>query len=161
MEVYEKIDKILKEQNISKREFAIRLRNLEPRLKTTGEAPSEKTIYGYLAGRISIAIELIPYISDALGIEEQILFNDTKNSRERFFNNFLQTATNKEIKILKEKFNLQEDCISNIKKSYLKLSKEELDSQVELISLLPYAPKVLQDKIIKKLKNMKKFTDLV
>ncbi len=95
MEVYEKIDKILKEQNISKREFAIRLRNLEPRLKTTGEAPSEKTIYGYLAGRISIAIELIPYISDALGIEEQILFNDTKNSRERFFNNFLQTATNK------------------------------------------------------------------
>jgi transcriptional regulator with XRE-family HTH domain len=77
MEVYERINKILKQQNLSKREFATRLRNLEPRLKTTGEAPNEKTIYGYLSGHTSIAIELIPYIADALGIEEQSLFTDT------------------------------------------------------------------------------------
>jgi len=161
MEVYEKINKILKDQNLSKREFSTRLRNLEPRLKSTGEAPTEKTIYGYLAGRISISIELIPYIADALGVDEQTLFSNTKNSRERFFQNFLKTATEKEITIIKEKFNLEEKLINFVREPNIGYINEQESIQNRLITLIPYAPEPLQIKLIKKLSNMKKFTESI
>jgi len=43
-------------------------------LISTGKAPSESTIYGYLNGRREIKIELIPYIAEVLNITEQELF---------------------------------------------------------------------------------------
>lgn len=159
MEVYEKINMILKNQNLSKREFATKLRNLEPRLKTTGEAPTEKTIYGYLSGRISISIELIPYIADALGVDEQTLFSNTNNSRERFFQNFLKTATEQEINIIKEKFNLEEKLINFVKEPKKSCLNEKESTQNKLITLIPFAPEPLQVKLVKKLSNMKKFTE--
>ena len=75
MEVYEKINFLLQEKNISKKKFADIFLSLEPKLRTTGEVPSRSSIYGYLSGRREIKLELIPYIAEALGIKEQELFN--------------------------------------------------------------------------------------
>lgn len=75
MEVFEKINYLINEKNMSKKEFADKFLSLNPRLRTTGEAPSYSSIYGYLSGRREIKIELIPYISEALNIKEQELFN--------------------------------------------------------------------------------------
>ncbi len=74
MEVANKINYLLKEKNISKREFATNLLSLEPRLSGTGKPPSESTVYGYLNGGREIKIELIPYIAEVLNIKEQELF---------------------------------------------------------------------------------------
>lgn len=74
VQVRDKINYILTEKSISKREFAKMLLDLEPRLTSTGKAPSESTIYGYLNGNREIKIELIPYIADVLGVQEQELF---------------------------------------------------------------------------------------
>ena len=60
MEVYENINRILLNRNITKRDFSKRLRAIEPKLKSTGEIPTEKAIYGYLHGRSNLKIELIP-----------------------------------------------------------------------------------------------------
>jgi transcriptional regulator with XRE-family HTH domain len=75
VEVWEKINYILAEKNISKKEFADKLTALEPKIKRTGETPSFHTILGYLYGKREIKIELIPYIAEALGVEEQELFS--------------------------------------------------------------------------------------
>ncbi len=75
MTVTEKINYLLVEKNMTKREFATKLLALEPRLESTGKAPSESTIYGYLNGGREIKIELIPYIAEVLGISEQELFS--------------------------------------------------------------------------------------
>ncbi|MBE0515659.1 helix-turn-helix transcriptional regulator [Sulfurimonas sp.] len=75
MEVFEKINYLISEKNLSKKEFADKFLSLNPRLRTTGEAPSYSSIYGYLSGRREIKIELIPYIAEALNVKEQELFN--------------------------------------------------------------------------------------
>lgn len=75
MEVYEKINYLLNEKNISKKKFADKFLSLNPRFRTTGEAPSYSSIYGYLSGRREIKVELIPYIAEALNIKEQELFD--------------------------------------------------------------------------------------
>lgn len=75
MEVFEKINYLINEKNMSKKEFADKFLSLNPRLRTTGEAPSYSSIYGYLSGRREIKIELIPYIAEALNVKEQELFN--------------------------------------------------------------------------------------
>ena len=60
---------------MTKREFATKLLELEPRLDGTGKPPSESTVYGYLNGGREIKIELIPYIAEVLNISEQELFS--------------------------------------------------------------------------------------
>jgi len=74
MEVYEKINYLLLEKSISKKEFADKLISLSPKLKATGTIPSLQTIYRYLNGQREIKIELIPYIAEVLNIPEQELF---------------------------------------------------------------------------------------
>ena len=74
MQVKDKINYLLEELNLSKRDFAQALLKLEPKLNSTGKAPSESTIYGYLNGGREIKIELVPYIAEVLGIKEQELF---------------------------------------------------------------------------------------
>ncbi|MDR1555140.1 MAG: hypothetical protein LBS39_03835 [Campylobacteraceae bacterium] len=74
MEVWEKINYILTEKSMSKKEFADKLVALEPKIKLIGETPSYYTILGYLYGKREIKIELIPYIAEVLEIEEQDLF---------------------------------------------------------------------------------------
>jgi len=75
LEVYEKINYLLNEKNMSKKKFADKFLSLNPRLRTTGEAPSYSSIYGYLSGRREIKVELIPYIAETLNVKEQELFN--------------------------------------------------------------------------------------
>lgn len=76
MEVWEKINYIIEEKGISKKEFIKAFLNLEPKLKSTGETPSASTINGYLYGQREIKIELIPYIAETLEITEQELFSN-------------------------------------------------------------------------------------
>lgn len=75
MNVADKINYLLEEKVMSKREFAQKLLSLNPIIERTGKAPSESTIYGYLNGGREIKIELIPYIAEALNIPEQELFS--------------------------------------------------------------------------------------
>lgn len=75
MEIVEKINFLLQEKNISKKEFAKKLSALSPKLYATGEIPSEQTIYRYLNGSREIKIELVPYITEVLGVSEQELFS--------------------------------------------------------------------------------------
>ena len=74
MDIVDKINYLLKEQGLTKKEFAHKLQLLEPRLRSTGNVPKEQTIYGYLNGKREIKIELIPYIAEVLNISEQELF---------------------------------------------------------------------------------------
>ncbi|MEA2049177.1 MAG: helix-turn-helix transcriptional regulator [Campylobacterota bacterium] len=75
MEIFEKINYLLKEKEITKRKFVTELLSLEPKLKSTSEIPTEQTIYRYLSGKREIKIELIPYIAEVLGVTEQELFS--------------------------------------------------------------------------------------
>ncbi len=74
MQVVEKINFLLQEKNMSKKEFAEKLKQLSPKLYATGDIPSEQTIYRYLNGSRELKIELIPYIAEILGVSEQELF---------------------------------------------------------------------------------------
>lgn len=134
MEVYEKINYILKQKQVTKRWFAKRLRELEPKLKSTGEIPTEKAIYGYLSGVSSVKIELIPYIAEVLHIDENELFSN----------------------------DFQYKLKSNV--SYVEESSTygAIDEDIKkLISLLPYAPKPLINKLITELETIKEFSDKI
>jgi len=74
MQVYEKINYLIEEKEIDKKDFIKQLIALEPKLKSTGEIPTEQTIYRYLNGKRELKIELIPYIADVLEINEGELF---------------------------------------------------------------------------------------
>lgn len=113
MEVYEKINFLLQEKNILKRDFVRKLLELEPKLKSTGETPTEQTVYRYLSGDRELKIELIPYIAEVLEIQEQELFNfdleyassyNYKKSKEmREIIDLLQYAPANIINVIKEK----------------------------------------------------------
>jgi len=75
MEFYEKVNHLIKEQNMTKKEFANKFFASNPRLRTTGEAPSLGSVYSYLNGKREIKVELIPYIAEVLGVSEQELFS--------------------------------------------------------------------------------------
>lgn len=74
METIDKINYLIKEKNLQKKDFTKMLQRLEPKLKSTGEIPSEQTIYGYLNGKRELKIELIPFIAEVLEVDEQELF---------------------------------------------------------------------------------------
>jgi transcriptional regulator with XRE-family HTH domain len=74
MQLYEKINYLLLEQSLSKKQFAQKFLALDPKLRTTGEPPSTASIYSYLIGKREIKVELIPYIAEALSVKEQELF---------------------------------------------------------------------------------------
>lgn len=75
MSIIEKINFLLQEKALSKKEFANNLRKLEPKLLATGDIPSEQTVYRYLNGSRELKVELIPYIAEVLGVNEQELFS--------------------------------------------------------------------------------------
>jgi len=74
VEIIDKINYLLKEKNLQKKDFVKMLQAIEPKLRSTGEVPSEQTIYGYLNGKRELKVELIPYIAEVLGVDEQELF---------------------------------------------------------------------------------------
>jgi transcriptional regulator with XRE-family HTH domain len=91
VKVVEKINYLIEEKELTKRDFAKKLLELEPILDSTGKAPHESTIYGYLNGGREIKIELIPYIAEVLGVNEQELFSSE-----------LEYSTNHNVKYSKE-----------------------------------------------------------
>ena len=126
-------------------------------MHSTGEIPTETTVYKYLNGRITIRIELISYIAEALRLTEQDLFTNNNKSRKKFFSTIIKTATQDEMKILKEKLELSNQLINFVSEPTIN-NTDTNSIKNELISLLPYAPIPLQLSIINKLKDIKEFT---
>jgi len=137
MEVYEIINLHLRENKISKKEFAQKLRSLEPKLKNTGEIPSEKSIYAYLSGRIGIKIELIPYIAEVLNIPEQLLFDDSSRVRKLYLKHILNSMTAKEREFLKSRLCDDKDTSNIVPK----------DRLLKIQDLLLYAPDIFLDEL--------------
>lgn len=125
MLVHEKINEILKQKNITKKEFADKLLNLNPILKSTGELPSKSTIYNFLSGVREIKADMIPYIASALDVYEQELFFEDEKSIVKFYQNILS---------------------NEISANYFVSSKSEKIQS--LINLCEYAPNPLIDRIV-------------
>lgn len=112
MNIIEKINFLLEEKGVGKKEFADKLRKLEPKLKATGEIPSEQTIYRYLNESRELKVELIPYISEVLEVTEQELFtfdleyacnyNYRQSKEVRAIIELLQYAPNEIVEHIKE-----------------------------------------------------------
>jgi transcriptional regulator with XRE-family HTH domain len=148
METFERINQLLKINKLSKKEFSKKLLALEPKLKNTGEIPSENTIYAYLNGRIGIKIELIPYIAEVLKIPEQLLFDDSAITRKMYLKHILATATNEE----------QEYIKSHLQNSPDKKFEKNKDNLNLVCELLKYAPEIFLDELKMTLKNYKDLT---
>jgi len=148
MEAYEKINLLLKEYKISKKDFAIKLRAIEPKLKSTFEIPSEKTIYAYLNGRIGLKIELIPYIAEVLQIPEQLLFDDSSRTRKIYLNHLLKNITSEEVELLKSRLCDEKQPISTVPK----------DRMHKIQDLLQYAPEMFLQQLENTLKEYKDLT---
>ena len=113
MTIINKINYLIEEKNLSKKEFVTILQSLEPKLNSTGNIPNEQTIYGYLNGKRELKVELIPYIAEVLEIKEQELFefdieysneyNYTKSKDAREILDLLQYLPNNAIKDLKSR----------------------------------------------------------
>ena len=145
MEVYEKINLLIQEKKLSKKDFSDKLRNLEPKLNSTLEIPSEKSIYAYLNGRIGIKIELIPYIAEVLEIPEQLLFDDSSRTRKIYLKHILQNASSEEKEFIKSKVCQEQTSKINIPK----------DRFHKIQDLLVYAPEIFLDNLESTLKNYK------
>ena len=148
METFERINQLLKINKLSKKEFSKKLLALEPKLKNTGEIPSENTIYAYLNGRIGIKIEVIPYIAEVLKVPEQLLFDDSAITRKMYLKHILATATNEE----------QEYIKSHLQNSPDKKFEKNKDNLNLVCELLKYAPEIFLDELKMTLKNYKDLT---
>ncbi len=142
MEIFELINKILEEKKISKREFAQKLIALEPKSNRTGETISENIVYSCLSGHTAIKAYLIPYISDVLGVPEQVFFEENKKTRMRLLKYLLKNLSKEE---------------ENYIKIALNKNKNE-DIQSEILELLKYAPQPMLVKIKNSLKEIKNIT---
>jgi len=102
----------------------------------------------------SIKADLIPYIAKVLGVIEQEIFDNSDTARKKCFKYFLENATQEELEYFSKFINSQ---INNIHINYGKIVMNSNEN--ELTKLLEYAPKLLLDKLIKKLKEIKKFVE--
>lgn len=148
MEVYERISLLLREKKLNKKSFALKLISLNPKLKSTGEIPTIKTVYAYLAGRISIKIELIPYIAEVLEVPEQVLFDDSSRARKICLKHILQNISSEEKELVKSKVCSEQSSKINIPK----------DRFHKINDLLVYAPEIFLENLESTLKNYKDLT---
>jgi transcriptional regulator with XRE-family HTH domain len=148
MEVYEKINLLIKEKNINKKSFAEQLIKLEPKLKSTGEIPTVKAIYAYLNGKIAMKVELIPYIAEVLNIPEQLLFDDSLRARKNYLKYILDNASSEEKEFVKSKV-----CVEQIARITI-----PQDRFHKIQDLLLYAPEIFLDELEKTLRNYKDLT---
>jgi len=148
MELYEQINLLIKERNMNKKEFALKLIELEPKLKSTGETPTLKAMYAYLSGDVALKIELIPYIAEVLNIPEQLLFDDSGRTRKLYLKHILDSISAEETQLLKSKLCDKKD-ISNI------VPKDKLFT---IQDLLVYAPDIFLNELEVILKDYKDLT---
>jgi transcriptional regulator with XRE-family HTH domain len=151
MEVYEKINLLIQEKGFSKKEFSDKLRNLEPKLSSTNEIPSEKSIYAYLSGRVNIQIELIPFIAEVLEIPEQVLFDSSDRGRMNTLKYLSKDLNSKEKEFLLKKL--------DILKESGQTSIIPKDIYHSIKDLLVYAPEPFLKKMESALKDYKALTD--
>lgn len=94
MKVIDRINEILKEKNISKKELARRLIDLDMKAAKTGEVPSVSSIYAYLNGNIELKADFIPFIAEALGVFEQELFSPSSQNAQKIIEKFYKRQLN-------------------------------------------------------------------
>lgn len=148
MEIYEKINRLISMRNMTKREFSRMLRARNPTLKSTGEIPSEKTVYKYLDGTISLPIELISCIAEVLNIAEQELFDNGLETKLRFCKYVIKSSNDVELKHIHK-------CYENgflLKKEILESSDDDIKRLFEIIE---FAPKPLIRETINKIEKIK------
>lgn len=160
MKVYEKLTNIIKHKGLTRKEFAQKLIDLSPKVNRVGEAPTVSTIYGYLNGRISIPIELVPYITDVLNITEQELFDTSYGTNKKYLKFMLENSSHKEIidyntattnALLIKTSELNTKIVSNDRQYSVKLR--------EIALYIKFAPISFVDKIIVSLKKYKQLSD--
>lgn len=158
MQIYEKINTIIKQKNITKRDFSNTLRNLHPILRSTGEPPSEQTVYKYLSGDINIPIELLSYIAEVLNIAEQELFETDFNTKVKLYKYINRGLTKQQQQFL---FSIYKNCNLVCNTNY-KIPNELSNvtfhhvQQIDhLLSLLEYMPKPMLEAIINRLEQIK------
>jgi len=157
MELYERINLILKEKELTKKEFAKKLVSLEPKSSRTGEIISEKIVYFYLSGKTVINPNLIPYIAEVLEITEQELFDSTSKTRKRCFKYFLQNAPKDELEYFSGFINSKIQNNVNLNFGQIIMSSQTTNEKLEKFSeLLKYAPNDFIDKVILKLEEYEK-----
>lgn len=147
MELYEKINLLIGKKQLNKKNFAIKLIELEPKLKSTGEAPTIKAIYGHLSGKNAIKIELIPYMAEVLEIPEQLLFDDSSRIRKIYLKHILNDISSEEKELLVSRL-----CE---KKSNIQIPKDRFHN---IQDLLVYAPDIFLQNLESTLKNYKELT---
>lgn len=148
MEIYEKINLLIKEKKLNKKQFAISLISLEPKLKSTGEIPTIKAIYSYLSGDVALKLELIPYIAEVLEIPEQLLFDDTLRTRKRYLKHILNSISSEETQLLQNAL-----CE---KKSTLNATPKDVHYKIH--DLLIYAPEMFLKELESTLTQYKELT---
>lgn len=157
MELHERINRILEEKKLKKKEFAKKLVALEPKSSRTGEIISEKVVYFYLSGKTVINPNFIPYIAEVLNITEQELFDITPKTRKRCFKYFLQNASKKELEYFNNFINAQIHNNININYGSVMMNQKLIDEKIEQFAkLLKYAPNDFIDKVLAKLEEYKK-----
>jgi transcriptional regulator with XRE-family HTH domain len=160
MELYERINHILKQKKMTKREFAKRLVLLEPKSSRTGEIISEKIVYFYLSGNTVINPNLIPYIAEVLDVTEQELFDTTDKTRKKCFKYFVKNAQKSELEYFNNFINAQINNSVNINYGKIIMKNGYQNSKIEELSnLLEYAPEKFIDKVITRLKEYKKISE--
>jgi len=155
MEIYERISLIIKEKGLTKREFANRLIALYPKLSPTGEAPTEKSIYKYLNGTVSIRIDLLPIMAEVLAVPEQAFFLTDEAAQKRFYHYMVEHASHEEREMFSEillRYKAAYSFSNAIISSPMEKHKRE-----KLCSLLDFAPTKLLDLLIEKLEGMRTF----
>ena len=125
---------------MTKREFAQKLIDLEPKSNRTGEVISENIVYSYLSGQTAMKAYLIPYISDVLGVPEQFLFEENKKVRKKMLKYLSETVTTEEYEYFHQ--NLTQNTHTHNK----------------LIGLLLYAPEPFVKKLELSLQKIKDIT---
>lgn len=148
------INKILEKKGLTRKYFVTQLLLLNPILKTTGEAPSSSTIYGYLSGNREVKIELLPYIAEVLDISIAELFEEEdKKSRLKTLKNILKSPSIEEQNILESYFKFEE-----------KLHSEKMQSEANyhlynyIYELLPYSSEKFLYSLIDVLESFKDST---
>ena len=94
MKVIERINEILKEKNLTKKELAKRLMDLDMKTAKTGEVPTLSSIYAYLNGNIELKADMIPFIADALGVFEQEFFSPNSKDSQKIIEKLYKSRLN-------------------------------------------------------------------
>jgi transcriptional regulator with XRE-family HTH domain len=147
----------LNKRNMTKKEFAQKLINLEPRVGLNLEIPSERTIYLYLQRKREIKADLIPFIADVFNITEQELFDTSTKTRKKCFKYFLQNASKDELEYFNNFINSQIQNNININYGSVIMNSKDRDEKIEeFIELLKYAPDNFIDKVLDRLEEYRR-----